>query len=285
AAQRQWGRGGLGLHCGVELRFGEMGVLDYVVACASTLGEGLSAAARASMLLSAGATRLEFERDGSGHGYLRHVGPYPLEVRDFSTAALVRRLRRFGAAPRAIAMVGPPLAKPAAYERCLGLQPLFHAEEGAIEIGAELLDAPLGEGALPGLAPILEREVSRLVNEAGREEVAAAVRRAVARALPSGAPSLTAVARRLGMSTRTLQRRLSEQGLSLRVLVEDTRYQLARHPLRARPLRIAEIAFLLGYAEPATFARAFKRWAGCAPSEFRRACLAGPAPGPRTPQG
>ncbi|RME21078.1 MAG: hypothetical protein D6798_18975, partial [Deltaproteobacteria bacterium] len=198
AAQAQWGRAGLGLRCGAAVPFGEMGVFDYLIASAPTLGQGLAAAAAASTLLSAGLTRLEFERDVRGHGHLRHVGPFPLQVRDFSAAALTARVRQCGAKPTTVALVGPPLAPPEAYRSVLGVTPHFHVERGAIVLRAEDLDRELPNRGLRGLAPILDREVQRLVNDAGPEDITALVRQTITCALPSGTPALGEVAHRLG---------------------------------------------------------------------------------------
>lgn len=74
----------------------------------------------------------------------------------------------------------------------------------------------------------------------------------------------------MSVSQRTLQRRLAEEGTSVRALVETTRADLATEYLRGGRLRVAEIAYLLGYSEPSTFTTAFKRWRGVAPSRARK---------------
>lgn len=270
AAQRQWRRPGLGLHTGARLPFGGLGVFDYVVACAPSLGEGLRDATAASVILSGGATRLELARDARGHGFLSHVGFFPPQVRDYGMTALTLRMRRFGATPLGVSLVGPPLAKIDEYREILGLEPRFEAEHSALELSADDLDRPRPDDEFRRLTPIVDREIRRLVAASGAEDLAARVRRTIARSLPSGTPSLTSIARRLGLSTRTLQRRLAERKLTLRGLVDDTRHELARRHLESDRLHVAEIGFLLGYADPSTFAHAFKRWSGVSPSEYRK---------------
>ena len=95
------------------------------------------------------------------------------------------------------------------------------------------------------------------------------LRRAIGEALRTGVPSLAELASALGTSERTLRRRLGEHGWSYRALLDATRMDLARCYVRDRGLPLAEVAFLLGFSEPSAFHRAFKRWAGMTPREFR----------------
>ncbi len=95
------------------------------------------------------------------------------------------------------------------------------------------------------------------------------VREQVRRTLPGGDFSFEAVARALHLSQRTLQRYLSEEGQSYAGILEAVRRELSEDYLRRR-MSIAEVSFLLGYGEPATFHRAFKRWWGMSPEAFRR---------------
>jgi AraC-like DNA-binding protein len=83
-------------------------------------------------------------------------------------------------------------------------------------------------------------------------------------------PGFEALAVRLGLSTRTLRRRLQEEGTSYRQLIDDLRAQLAIRYMRDTRLTVENIAFLLGFSDTAAFRFAFRRWTGAAPSEFRR---------------
>lgn len=79
------------------------------------------------------------------------------------------------------------------------------------------------------------------------------------------------IAERLGTSSRTLQRHLAQQGVSLRTVVEESRLEIARVLLCKTDLSVQEIAARTGYSTPSGFARAFARWAGFAPRAYRRA--------------
>ncbi|MEL6876365.1 MAG: helix-turn-helix transcriptional regulator, partial [Pseudomonadota bacterium] len=95
------------------------------------------------------------------------------------------------------------------------------------------------------------------------------VRMSIAQLLSEGVPALSLVASKLGMSARTLQRRLSGKGQSYQNLVDLARQELAQQLLRDTDYSLAEIAFLTGFAEQSGFTRAFKRWAGQTPRSYR----------------
>jgi AraC-like DNA-binding protein len=87
----------------------------------------------------------------------------------------------------------------------------------------------------------------------------------------AGTVSLETVAKHLGTSPRTLQRRLNRRGICFWALVEQSRFEIAGALLRDTDLQVQEIATRLGYSTPGGFSRAFARWAGCSPSDFRTA--------------
>jgi AraC-like DNA-binding protein len=88
--------------------------------------------------------------------------------------------------------------------------------------------------------------------------------------LTSGEPNDEELARAMGMSVRSLQRRLGEVGLTFRSLLERTRYELALRYLDDPGKSVTEITFLLGFSEQSAFSRAFRRWSGQAPTAYRQ---------------
>ncbi len=87
--------------------------------------------------------------------------------------------------------------------------------------------------------------------------------------LPVRYPTIDNTARRVGMPVRTLQRRLKESGLSYSELVEQTRYELACRLLDMPGAKMAAVARALGYNDPSSFSRAFRRWMGMSPRAYR----------------
>ncbi len=110
----------------------------------------------------------------------------------------------------------------------------------------------------------------RLAELEADESFSARVRSALVEALPAGECSADDIARRLGVSRRTLQRRLSEEGTTFQKQLNHTRELLAKHYLSTTVMGTDEIAYLLGYLELNSFLRAFSSWCGESPSEWRK---------------
>ena len=107
-----------------------------------------------------------------------------------------------------------------------------------------------------------------------------AIRALIAEQLPVRYPKVEQIARRLGVPVRTLQRRLEQTGLTYSGLVEETRFSLARRLLAQPDAHVAEVAKLLGYRDPSSFSRAFRRWTGDPPRAYcRPATSSKPIPG------
>lgn len=106
--------------------------------------------------------------------------------------------------------------------------------------------------------------------EVNPNQIATEVELLIQNALPSGIPSLTELGTHMGMSNRTLTRRLSEHGVTFRDLIQKTQERLSRELLKGSDRSVAEIAFQTGFSEQSAFNRAFKRWTGLSPVEFRK---------------
>lgn len=96
-----------------------------------------------------------------------------------------------------------------------------------------------------------------------------ALKDAIEALLHKGDSSLAGAARYFEISTRTLQRRLTELGLTYSRLVDEVRFDMARKMLMSNNVRLRDIATALGYADASSFTRAFERWSGVCPREFR----------------
>lgn len=222
------------------------------------------------------ALRFSFvERDGLvgfAVGHLPQVEAmrYPLEV---MLGVGVRTLQRAAGGALAVHHVtfkhaaGYPVA---AYEELFGVPVMFGAPETAAWMPREALATPLAAPD-PALRRILEAHATRLVDALPPIEspVVAQIREAVVAELAGSGAELARVAKRVAMSTRTVQRRLEEAGTSYQDLVEDVRAALARDLLRDRTRSIVDIAFELGYADLKGFYRAFRRWTDSTPAEWR----------------
>ncbi len=92
--------------------------------------------------------------------------------------------------------------------------------------------------------------------------------------MSSGAPSIDEICDQLNLSRRTLQRRLKEHGIEFSTLIEDVRRELALSYMKESNYSMTEISLLVGYSESASFTRAFRRWTGQSPQQYRAAHLA-----------
>jgi AraC-like DNA-binding protein len=139
-----------------------------------------------------------------------------------------------------------------------------------IRIDARLLDRPMATA---------DAMVENLMRHYGDLRLAALpeqrgeieqLRREIARVLVKGETGIERVAKSMGMSVRTLQRRLQENGLAYSDLQEDVRKTLAVNLLENDTLALSEIAFSLGYSDVSAFNHAFRRWVGQSPGDYRR---------------
>jgi AraC-like DNA-binding protein len=123
----------------------------------------------------------------------------------------------------------------------------------------------------PVLRQMLEIQANEILARLpARTGLAFDVQRELARRVAKDDTRLEAVARQLAISARTLQRRLAAEGVSYQELLEDARKEAAGRSISESTIAICEVAYLVGYSEPAPFHRAFKRWYGMSPEVFRR---------------
>ncbi|TYC65073.1 AraC family transcriptional regulator [Stappia sp. BW2] len=156
------------------------------------------------------------------------------------------------------------------YAAFFGCPVHFGAAKDAIVMRRPMLDLPnrLGDkGVCSFLTDHLDTEIDAL--PAGSALTRDLLNR-LSKTLSSGVPSAAAIAQDLGMSERTLYRRLAEEGLTYRDMLREAQTKLARELLAGSSCSIAEIAFLTGFSEQSTFTRAFKRWVGQPPAQFRQ---------------
>ena len=145
----------------------------------------------------------------------------------------------------------------------------FDADRDALLVSHEMLKAPnkLGDETISRFFDThLESEISKFEQEATFEQQ---VRQHISLSLSEGVPVISDIARQIGTSGRTLQRRLAERGYSFQTIVDESRRQLAERLLKQTSYSLAEVAFMTGYSEQSAFNRAFKRWAGQTPRSYR----------------
>jgi AraC-like DNA-binding protein len=155
------------------------------------------------------------------------------------------------------------------FERFFGGRIKFGANEDVLLLERDILSLPLTEQT-PELAGQFEAYASALIRRmTPQSSLVERVRDAIAAGLLTGSTKETIVAERLAMTARTMHRHLAAAGTSFRKLRDELLRQRAEELLLERRMPIGEVSYLLGYAEPTNFHRAFRRWTGCTPDEWR----------------
>jgi AraC-like DNA-binding protein len=165
------------------------------------------------------------------------------------------------------------------HERVFGCPVRFEAERNRLFVDRASWETPSRAPADSGMLGVLAEHADLLLARLPRgPDLIERTRRAIAQRLRGGEPSLESVARELAMSERSLQRHLRELGYTFNGLADEVREATARLYLDQPDMALAEIAYLLGFADQSTFNRAFKRWTGLTPKQARdRAVQAGAA--------
>jgi AraC-like DNA-binding protein len=264
----------IGFRLGQEFRSGS--VLELVARHCASFGESLAALDRYLRLMHDGA-RLPVERDGAVTRVLHRnhaPPPHPRQIVELLLTAVVATGRRNTGRDWAPLAVEFRHAAPAGADelaRWFRCPVRFGAPASLLVLPTALLDAP-NLAADPELAPVLARHADDLVARLpAHRGIVDEVRWQLDRAIADGAPELAAVARRMAMSPRALQRALQQAGTGFHALLDRARRDWAVRQVEDRRLPLAEVAFALGYSELSAFHRAFRRWTGRPPGEYRRA--------------
>lgn len=247
---------------------GAFGVVEYVCRSAPTLRDALLRWVRYLNLLD-DAVRVGLEVEGD-RAYLRvereSEAPAPAS-HELCWALVTRHARELSTVPFrliAVELAHPAPGDPAPYRAWFDAPVVFGAERTQLVLPRAALEATLASSD-PALLAILTRTADDLVAKAPRDpRTSAQVRRVLHELLRDDEGHVDVVARRLGLTGRSLQRRLKDEQTTFHALREQVRRELAQRYL-AEGLSTAEIAFLLGFSEPSAFFRAFKRWTGTTP--------------------
>jgi AraC-like DNA-binding protein len=185
-----------------------------------------------------------------------------------AVAALARRGSGAAINPKRLELRGSARQREM-YESHFGCRAKFDVHQNLIVFARADLDRPFlthNADLFATVAPQLEAELSQaLASKAIGEQVKVIVKRLLA----GSRPGIEDVARELRLSSRTLQRRLADEGLTFQQLMQEARRELARHYLLHSSLELNETAYLLGYDDAHSFFRAFHQWEGSPPGEWR----------------
>jgi AraC-like DNA-binding protein len=278
AAAQATGDATFGITLAARLAWQDLGVLGYVLLNSPTIGAAFGNLRRYQAVhQSRGSARLEVAgRTARVVRVADHVPPDEAPQSAELVIALYARLCRDGTGdatwnPRAVHFRHRRPRSVAPYTAWFRAPVLFAQDEDALVLTADDLRRPF-RAADPMLLPILLRHADDvLARHPPDADLAGDVHRLLVSALAAGDASIEHIATNLGLSARSLQRRLRDADLSFQSLLDGARLSLARRYLSDPSLTLTEAAFLLGYADLSTFSRAFRRWTGTSPQSARRA--------------
>jgi AraC-like DNA-binding protein len=257
----------------------QYGIVGYAMMSSPDLLIGLTRLIRYLCLVS-NAVNISLEPDTSGRWMrLELFGgecPIPRQRYDYAILTLLTLCRWMLGRPlkplAACFMHAVPMSI-AAYNEAFSSPLQFDAKFSGFLISHEDLAYKLPT-AFPELADLHERIAGEALRTLIKADTTHRARQAIARHLQDGSPLRSTIAAELNMSDHTFQRRLAAEGTSFTDAVDDTRKELAQHHLADARITLAEIAYLLGYADQSTFFRASHRWFGKSPGDYRTSVLA-----------
>lgn len=245
-------------------------LLDYLVLTADTVGAGVHQLARYMRLTGSPVTiSLRDDGDPIRIEITTAVSPFAVEFQAAIMHLHFRRELTGQFIADAISFQHMP-DDPRGFERILGCRIVPNAAWNGTTLSRAVWQLPLPRRD-PLLREMLESHANHILERLpGRTGISLEVQRVLIPRVSGGDTRIQAVARQLSMSSRTLQRRLAEEGLSYQELLDQARKEASARYLTESSLAIGEVAYLVGFSEPAPFHRAFKRWFGITPDRFRQ---------------
>ncbi|ERI50771.1 hypothetical protein N878_07860 [Pseudomonas sp. EGD-AK9] len=265
----------VGIHMAMKLKSRNWGVFGHAVRNAPSVEAALNIMANFINVFSqAVEEKVVVTEDAIGLSYRLSISSIEHRRQDseFSLAAIISMLREATGADIKARLVQFEHAAPGAiqeYRDFFGVVPKFKQPINTIMFSRSVLAIPMVD-ADPRLYALSLRYLSERLEERRVEcSVIDKISYIVARKLTEGVPTLAQVASAMYMSERTLQRRCNQEGIDFLHLVDHVRHQAAVIQLRKSDRSLTDIASELGYSQLSAFSRAFRRWTGLTPKQYR----------------
>jgi len=265
-----------GLYAGRRIRPNSFHALGYSWLASETLLGSLNRLCRYVQVISTAPISLSLEPDGDIYVLtetLRDPTHVPTDAAVDAFVASIVQLCRMATdthfSPVSVALEHADPGDASEYITILGCPVSFGADTTKI-----IFDRTTLENQLPGdneeIARANDKVVEHYLQTLDPHKVASEVRELLIDLLPSGKSSQTRIANRMHRSLSTLQRQLQNEGTTYKEIRDDTRSSLAREYVSDHDLTLSQVAYILGFSDQSNFSRAFKRWTGMAPREYRR---------------
>ena len=269
-----------GLHMGEFAEAGSWSILGYLMMNCKTLGEAMEKSGRYSRIignliearseLRLKKVRIVFFTPPHAPKMSRHC----FEATFSSTVRMVRTMTGIHISPLEVTFTHPEPESIAEYERIFCSPVRFGQKENSMTVDWSVGNIPILM-ANPSLLEYFEKYAQNFLAEMERkDEYTQAVTKIILSRLDDERLSIEKVAREMAVSVRTLQNRLDEEGAVFSDLLQDVRQRLAKKYL-CENYSVEQITYLLGFSEPSVFRKAFKRWSGITPREYRESAYSG----------
>ncbi|MGM0450085.1 MAG: AraC family transcriptional regulator [Pseudomonadota bacterium] len=264
----------LGFQLGLQYSLATFGIWGFALRTSRTLREALARAMRYLPLSTAYCRVYRIDEEGCfGIGMDAEAIPHPLRQflleRDMATAIhLLKELSLSSIDIVGLEFRELPDGHGRKIEGMCGITPGSRNDRNAILVRSDVADQPLATYD-PHLVRMLDDQCRQRLERLQTGSLAGQVRHKLHGELGLVA-SLDEVARELALSPRSLRRKLDQEGTSFRALVEEERRQIALQLLSSSDMKLDELAIHLGYTDTASFTRAFRRWMGCSPGDYRQ---------------
>jgi AraC-like DNA-binding protein len=198
----------------------------------------------------------------------RQMAPEIVDYFMGTIGRVIRELTRGIATPIEVHLARPKPARPASYRNFFRAPVKFEAKRCALYYSEQAARTPIADADTRLLTILEQRAEARLSELPPRANFIEYIRRCVDHQLEVGPLALGHVAERLGMSERTLRRRLKQNGLGYRQLIDDIRRDHALRLAKDHAYNVSMIAYRVGFNDTTAFTRAFRRWTGAAPAKY-----------------
>jgi len=255
----------------------ELGLLYYVMASSQTLGDGLKRVARYSQITNEAIVVRYLEGNRliinlSYSGVPRHSERHQIEFCMFGVLRICRMLTGQKLVPQQFSIAHHRSGTNSEMARFVGTKVEFGADKDELALNLDARELPLIHADTHLNDLLLKYCEAALAGRRGNvSELRTRVENEISSLLPHGRVLVEDVARSLGMSERTLARKLSDEGLNFTEILQQLRRDLAVRYLDDRKLHVSKIAWMLGFTEVSAFTHACRRWTGKTPRETRTA--------------
>jgi AraC-like DNA-binding protein len=261
----------LGFHFGQQIEAERWGVLGHIAFTSATLADAVAKQRQYQTIVGNLGTPLFEKRENlitlkwiPSHPFSHHIA----EEIIVSWVAIARKLTLSGLAPTLVTFVHPCTSDIKSYQDYFGCEVRFEQDVHSLTIGAEILQLPLCRHD-PELHQLLCTHADKILADMVEKLPMQVMREYIRDQLPIALPDIEGAAQHMRTSVRTLQRKLKEQGLTYSALVENIRKEVAIAYLSQTDTDLTHITQMLGFSEQSAFQRAFKRWFGVTPKQFR----------------